>query len=42
LTFSCEADGKDGFWYKHSFELTVTDADESMLPEKEELLAGNW
>ncbi len=42
LTFNCEADGKDGFWYKHSFELTVTDADESMLPEKEELLAGNW
>jgi len=42
MTFDVYAEGENNTWYKHSFELTVTDADESMLPEKEELLAGNW
>ena len=42
MTFDVYAEGKNNAWYKHSFELTVTDADKSMLPEKEELLAGNW
>ncbi len=41
LSVDCTAT-RDGFWYKHEFDLTVTDADESMLPIKVELLAGSW
>lgn len=42
MTFDVYAEGKNNAWYKNSFELTVTDADESMLPEKDEVLAGSW
>ena len=40
--FLCEAKGTDGFWFKHSCVVTVTEAHESMLPDKADLLAGNW
>ncbi len=42
LSINCKATKKDGFWYDHKLEVTVTDADESMLPEKAELLEGKW
>lgn len=42
LSIYCKATRNDGFWYEHKLEVTVTDADESMLPEKADLLEGNW
>ena len=42
LSINCKATRNNGFWYDHKLEVTVTDADESMLPEKAELLEGKW
>ncbi|MBE6540255.1 MAG: hypothetical protein E7674_05910 [Ruminococcaceae bacterium] len=42
LSIYCKATRNGGFWYEHKLDVTVTDADETMLPEKADLLAGNW